>query len=211
MLSPPQSIINDERQHNLTRSRFAVRNVFCPKRAPCSVTTESITRAAPIASAMAHSTPRLIGAMVGRSPTHPRRNRQRPLRLGIAKKTNCFVERSDALFCAQHCPARQHQQITAKMGAQLLDERGVVGGIRARQIHFIDHGIRQNSRRVRRIAPSARNLSSQHPKTESNRSEPHYGFYKQLRCQHARDGVSRIGDFQIASALRNHRSLWAIS
>ena len=90
---------------------------------------------------MTKPTAGLVGTMVSGCPAHSARRRQGRERLRALQKSNRFINRAGALFRADLCATRQHQDVAVHSAPQFLDKSGVKRGILARQIHLANYGL----------------------------------------------------------------------
>ena len=67
MFSRSLSVVNDERDHDVTRVRFSVGNIFAPSTAPNSVAIHSFTRIGAVGAGMTVPATPLVSHMFGRA------------------------------------------------------------------------------------------------------------------------------------------------
>ena len=91
-------IVNDESKNDCARGRFPVSNVFTPESRPNSVTAKAIPRTTLVAAAVSFTPTSLIGAMIGRSETHPRRQREWSFRASYAQEAHSLVYGAQSFF-----------------------------------------------------------------------------------------------------------------
>ena len=113
MLSSRQAIVDDEREHDITRGRLAVGDVFAPGTAERSVASHASVSMARIPPRVAEPSIRLIGAMVRGRPAHSGRERHRRQRLSASQKANRFVEGSRTFLCPDSGVSGQDHYVAA--------------------------------------------------------------------------------------------------
>src|SRR5204863_6807575 len=117
MLPRRQSIVDDQREHDVARGRFAVGNIFAPTAAEISVARDPLSGVAAIAPFMTESAIRLVGAMIGRGATHPARKAERRKWLRALEETDCFMDRSRVFPGSNTRVARKENDIAVHAAA----------------------------------------------------------------------------------------------
>jgi hypothetical protein len=115
----------------------------------------AVARVAAIGPTVPEGADSLIGHVFRRSQGDAGRNNQRRRWAGASQKSDRFLDRSDAIAGAEHCPAGQDEKVTAKMSTHFLEITGIDVRMLPRQIHFAhDRGpILRAARRFIRFGP----------------------------------------------------------
>ncbi len=142
MLPGGQPVVDNEREDDGARGRFAVGNVFAPGAAACAIAADPRPGIAAIASRMPESSGGLVSAMVRGRPGHSRRKDQRRLRWNASQKANRLVQGPRAFLRPDSRVSRQNHNVAVHPAAQFLDEGRVKGWILPGEIQLANHGAR---------------------------------------------------------------------
>jgi hypothetical protein len=138
MAATAHAVVDNQRQHNFTRSMATVRNVLRPALAYHAVATDSIPGIAAMVAVMSRCTASLLATMISRSQTKTGRKREWWFRLRAMQKSYRVIERANAFVCVQANIARQQTNPTGIILAPLLEERRIKRRILSGQVHFVD-------------------------------------------------------------------------
>ena len=139
MLPGGQTVINDQREDDIARRGFPVRNIFAPTAGECSVAGNSFAGVATVPAFMAKSSRCLIRAMISRGPAHSGRNRERRNGLRILQKPDRLVDCDRAFLRPDAGATGKDHGVAIHRAPQLLHECGVERRVLPGQIHFPNH------------------------------------------------------------------------
>ena len=138
MVAATHAVVDNQRQHNFTRSMVTIRNVLRPALAYHAIAADSIPGIAAMVTIMSRCTASLLATMISRSQTKTGRKREWWLRLRAMQNSYRVIECPNAFVCVQANIARQQANPTGIILTPLLEERRIKRRILSGQVHFVD-------------------------------------------------------------------------
>src|SRR5438128_5224917 len=139
MAATTHAVVNNERQHNFTRSMATVRNVLRPALPYHAIATDPISGIAAVAAVMSRCTASLLTTMISSSQTETGRKREWWLRPRVMQKSYRVIESANAFVCAHANVAGQYTNTTGIILARLFEQRRVKRRILSGQVHFMNN------------------------------------------------------------------------